>query len=58
MSIESRHAIAEYGNSFIRDGCTVLIHGRSRVVASLLMKAAKTKQYNIILTECRPNNDG
>lgn len=58
MSINSRHTIAEYGNSFVRDGCTVLVHGRSRVVASLLLKAALTKQYNIVLTECRPNNDG
>ncbi|EAL91477.2 hypothetical protein KXV81_003807 [Aspergillus fumigatus] len=40
---ESRDKIAAFGRGFIRDGCTVLTNGGSRVVASLLQKAADEK---------------
>jgi translation initiation factor eIF-2B subunit alpha len=36
-----RERIAAYGRNFIRDGCTVLTHGGSRVVGTLLTKAAE-----------------
>lgn len=36
-----RERIAGYGRQFVRDGCTVLTHGGSRVVGSLLSKAAE-----------------
>jgi len=36
-----RERIANYGRHFIRDGCTVLTHGGSRVVGTLLSKAAE-----------------
>jgi translation initiation factor eIF-2B subunit alpha len=58
MSLSSRHAIAEHGSPFVRDGCTVLFHGSSRVVVTLLLLAAKTKQFNVLVTESRPNNEG
>jgi translation initiation factor eIF-2B subunit alpha len=37
-----RERIAAYGRHFVRDGCTVLAHGGSRVVGTLLTKAAET----------------
>lgn len=58
MSFSSRTYIADVGHSFVQDSCTVLIHGNSRVVLALLLKAAESKQFNIIITEGRPNNDG
>lgn len=36
-----RDRIASYGRHFVRDGCTVLTHGGSRVVGTLLSKAAE-----------------
>jgi translation initiation factor eIF-2B subunit alpha len=56
MSLSSRVQIAEIGHSFVQDGSTVLVHGTSRVVAGLLLKAAETKQFNVMVTEGRPNN--
>lgn len=40
---ESREKIAAFGEGFVRDGSTVLTNGGSRVVASLLQKAADEK---------------
>ena len=57
-SLRSRHKISEVGHSFVQDGCTVLIHGNSRVVTALLMKAAESKQFNVVFTDGRPNADG
>ena len=58
MSHASRSLIATMGHSFIQDGYTVLVHGNSRVVNGLLLKAAETKHFNVILTEGRPINCG
>ena len=43
MSFSSRTYIADVGHSFVQDSCTVLIHGNSRVVLALLLKAAESK---------------
>jgi translation initiation factor eIF-2B subunit alpha len=51
----SRAHIAEIGHSFVQDGTTVLVHGMSRVVTALILKAAQTKQFNIMVAEGRPN---
>ncbi|PLN76549.1 translation initiation factor 2B, alpha subunit [Aspergillus taichungensis] len=40
---ESRDKIATFGRGFVRDGSTILTNGGSRVVASLLQKAAAEK---------------
>eukprot|EP01038_Epipyxis_sp_PR26KG_P005617 gene5617-7759_t len=58
MSMSSRARIAQLGHSFIQDDCTVLIHGHSRVVQAVILKAAESKQFNLIVTEGRPNGDG
>jgi translation initiation factor eIF-2B subunit alpha len=54
ISLSSREHIAKVGHSFVEDGCTVLVHGHSRVVTALLLKAAESKQFNILITEGRP----
>lgn len=55
FSMNSRARIADIGNSFIQDSCTLLIHGNSRVVAALLLKAvAEGKRFNVFITEGRP----
>lgn len=58
MSHASRSLIATMGHSFIQDGYTVLVHGNSRVVNGLLLKAAETKHFQVILTEGRPISCG
>jgi translation initiation factor eIF-2B subunit alpha len=58
MSEMSRGRIAEIGHSFVQDGCTVLTHGSSRVVMALLLKAAESKQFKIIVTEAGPTGVG
>ena len=55
-SSRARAYIAEIGHSFVQDNCTVLVHGNSRVVTELLLKAAQSKRFKIILTEGRPND--
>ncbi len=58
ISERSRLGIAEIGHSFVQDGCTVLTHGSSRVVMALLLKAAESKTFKVIVTESRPSCDG
>jgi translation initiation factor eIF-2B subunit alpha len=58
MSLSARNKIAEIGHSFVQDKFTVLLHGSSRVVSALIMKASQTKQFKIIITEGRPSCDG
>lgn len=58
FSSRSRKRIAEVGRSFIRDGGTVLTHAKSRVVMELLIRAAETKNFSVIVTEGRPECTG
>ena len=58
MSQNSRHKIAEIGHSFIQEGNTVLVHGNSRVVTALIIKAAESKQFNVVITDGQPAGDG
>ncbi len=59
ISSNSRSHIALLASGFIRDGLTVLIHGYSRVVTALLLQAKSDgKEFNVIMTEGRPNADG
>jgi translation initiation factor eIF-2B subunit alpha len=53
---EARNLIAELGSKAIRDGVTVFLHGHSRCVIGLLLKAAeKNVRFNCIVTETRPS---
>ena len=58
MSMHARSYIADIGHSFISEESTVLIHGNSRVAKALVLKAARSKQFNVIVTEGRPGGDG
>jgi translation initiation factor eIF-2B subunit alpha len=58
MSLHARSKIAEMGHSFIQDDCTLLVHGLSRVVTGLILKAAESKHFNLIVTEARPDGAG
>lgn len=58
-SKKARATIAELGERFIRPGFTVICHGYSRVVLSVLRKAvAAGRQFNVIVTEGRPDETG
>jgi translation initiation factor eIF-2B subunit alpha len=58
MSMHARSYIADIGHSFISEESTVLVHGDSRVVSALILKAAESKQFKVIVTEGRPGADG
>ena len=58
MSLAARDRIASVSHEFVQDGVTVLTHGWSRVVASLLLKAAETKQFDVVILEGRPDASG
>lgn len=58
ISVAAREVIADVAAAFIQEGQTVLTHGWSRVVASILLKAAETKHFDIIILEGRPDGAG
>ncbi len=58
ISLAARDRIAHIAADFIQEGQTVLTHGWSRVVASILLKAAETKNFDIIILEGRPDAAG
>ncbi|KAG7340555.1 translation initiation factor IF-2 [Nitzschia inconspicua] len=60
LSLAARDRIALVAADFIQEGQTVLIHGWSRVVASILLKAAvqQGKHFDIIVLEGRPDAAG
>jgi translation initiation factor eIF-2B subunit alpha len=60
LSLAARDRIANVAADFIQEGQTVLIHGWSRVVASILSKAATEygKHFDIIVLEGRPDAAG
>mmetsp|Transcript_32348 Transcript_32348/g.37188 ORF Transcript_32348/g.37188 Transcript_32348/m.37188 type:complete len:388 (-) Transcript_32348:30-1193(-) len=58
ISLAARDRIAHVAADFIQEGQTVLTHGWSRVVASILLKAAETKHFDIIVLEGRPDAAG
>ena len=58
LYLASREKIAHVGAQFIRDGCTILVHGYSRVVVHLLTQRAKTANFSVLVTEGRPVGAG
>jgi len=55
----ARDKIVQLGDSFIHDGVVVLTHGYSRVVLSVLKRAAEHgKRFSVIVTESRPDASG
>lgn len=50
----ARKKIAQFGLPFVRDDDVVLVHGRSRVVAALLLSAAENfVRFKVYVTEAR-----
>ncbi|XP_057872110.2 uncharacterized protein LOC131078430 isoform X1 [Cryptomeria japonica] len=59
ISFKARKTIAMLGQDFVQDGSTILVHGFSRVVFTLLkMAALNGKHFSVICTEGRPDNTG
>lgn len=59
QSVVSRQKIGQLADEFIRDGVTVLTHGFSRVVMTVLLNAVnRGKRFSVIVTEARPDDIG
>ncbi|CAN0372266.1 unnamed protein product, partial [Laminaria digitata] len=58
VSVTSREQIARLGHSFVRDGTVVLTHGYSRCALHLLLTAAETKHFSVLVAEGRPEGAG
>ncbi|KZV43470.1 translation initiation factor eIF-2B subunit alpha-like [Dorcoceras hygrometricum] len=59
ISYTARKIIAMLSQDFIFDGCTILVHGFSRVVLEVLRTAAQTKKlFRVFCTEGRPDRTG
>jgi len=58
MSLAARDRIASQSAAFVLPNSTVLTHGWSRVVAAILLEASKTKHFDLIILEGRPDASG
>jgi len=60
FSLAARDRIASTACNFIREGSTILTHGRSSVVEALLLRAAtvEKKRFKVIVLEGRPDAGG
>lgn len=58
ISLAARDRIADLAADFIQEGQTVLTHGWSRVVASILLQASQSKHFDIVVLEGRPDAAG
>ncbi|KAE8715211.1 protein LURP-one-related 11-like isoform 1 [Hibiscus syriacus] len=59
ISCKARRIIAMLCQDFIFDGCTILVHGFSRVVLEVLKTAAQNKKhFRVFCTEGRPDRTG
>jgi translation initiation factor eIF-2B subunit alpha len=58
ISLAARDRIATAGAPFVPRNGTVLTHGWSRVVAGILLEASKTKHFDLIILEGRPDAVG
>jgi translation initiation factor eIF-2B subunit alpha len=57
-SLQNRIAAATHGTKFVKEGCTILIHGYSRPVLLLLKLASSTKRFRVIVSKSLPSNQG
>ncbi|KAL9250316.1 Translation initiation factor eIF2B subunit alpha-like protein [Drosera capensis] len=59
ISYKARRIIAMVSQDFVFDGCTILVHGFSRVVLEILKLAAQNKKlFRVFCTEGRPDRTG
>lgn len=59
-SLLCKEKIAHLARDFIQDDSTILIHSYSKVVLTLLLKAASSsnRRFKVLVTEARPNSRG
>lgn len=57
-TLEARSKIARVGAPFIEAGGVVLTQGHSRVVVALLLEAARTRHFSVIVAESHPDGEG
>lgn len=59
-SLLCKEKIADLAMDFIQDDSTILIHAYSKVVLTLLLKAASSsnRRFKVLVTEARPTNRG
>ncbi|XP_039049209.1 translation initiation factor eIF-2B subunit alpha-like [Hibiscus syriacus] len=59
ISCKARRIIAMLSQDFIFDGCTILVHGFSRVVLEVMKTAAENKKlFRVLCTKGRPDRTG
>ncbi|KAL2336350.1 hypothetical protein Fmac_010796 [Flemingia macrophylla] len=59
IRLQARKVIAMLSQDFVFDGCTILVHGFSRVVLQILKLAAQNnKLFRVFCTEGRPDRTG
>ncbi|WOL01073.1 Translation initiation factor eIF-2B subunit alpha like [Canna indica] len=59
ISMKARRTIAMLSQEFIFDGCTILVHGFSRVVLEVMKLAASNRKlFRVFCTEGRPDKTG
>ncbi|XP_055615885.1 translation initiation factor eIF-2B subunit alpha isoform X2 [Toxorhynchites rutilus septentrionalis] len=57
--LEGRNVVAKQATNFIRDGCRILTHARSRTVRDTLILAAKmNKRFQVYCTQSYPDKQG
>lgn len=55
VSLKAKTRISQFGDQFIHDESSILVHGHSRIVLALLLFASKQlKRFCVYLTECYP----
>ena len=57
-TLEARSKIARNGAPFIDAGGVILTQGYSRVVVALLLEAAKTRHFSVMVAESHPEGEG
>ncbi|KAG6485605.1 translation initiation factor eIF-2B subunit alpha-like [Zingiber officinale] len=59
ISMKARRTIALLSQDFILDGCTILVHGFSRVILEVLKLAVSNRKvFTVFCTEGRPDGTG
>ena len=57
-TLEARSKISRHGAAFVEAGGVVLTQGHSRVVVALLLEAARTRHFSVIVAESHADGDG
>lgn len=57
-TVEARSKIAKIGAPFVEAGGVVLTTGFSRVVVALLLAAARTRHFSVMVAESHPEGEG